>query len=830
MEFDLDQRTAALGVGELSAFAIGPRDSGDGPSGVWRAQLGTRWHQELRAQTAAVMSAATFEVAIVGKVFHGGWTLTLTGRIDQLIPAEAADGAATLREIKTTLRPLPADEQVLRADYPEYFAQLAAYLALARIEAEKPKSPYQNLKCAASAVRWRGELVFVEAGSGLAQTLALTLADDGLFHARLEAVVGFLNLRLRARDRLRALRFRPAFSALRAGQETTRADLDAALTAAPCVLFEAPTGFGKTGVLLETALAQLHAGRFSRLIYLTSKSTGQLHVVQTLAALTAGEKSSVSVWHMRNKREHCVNAVFQCTRDSCAYLADVEARWPKSGLARFYMLENQLRDLTTLREAGRDARICPYEITRAALAFNDVWVGDYNYVFAPANRGIFYDQPGFAPAETLLVVDEAHNLPARVADAHSHTARADDWPALLAELETQSAPASLTRAVNAFARLLAALTPCDALDPAQEDDLADALKTVAKQITSLPIDHAALGPYFAEMLWETVALDAWLLEGTFPRLLWCPRAGELRFTCLDASTLIGETLRAYSGVIFATATPGPSEIFAEACGLTGSTVERDVPVRSEPTERARDAALYPQTSVLEIGKSPPFARITAHTPWREGAYDVAYDVRVDTTYRQRARHHATTAATVAVVCAAARGPIAVFFPSYAYAEAVQLELENAHAAIRAVRQPKSADLATQTAWMEETLALADALFLVLGSGFAEGIDLLGGRVTHAMVVGPALPEVNAVQSARLATLERAGLPRDAAFRRVYQVPGMQRVNQAVGRLVRAPGQCAKVLLHCHRFLEPSYAALLDPAYQFGATINNEEELAAWLAG
>ncbi len=830
MEFNLDQRTAALGVGELSAFAIGPRDAGDGSSGLWRAQLGTRWHQELRAQTAAATSAATFEVAVAGNIFHGGWTLTLTGRIDQLIPAESADGAATLREIKTTLRPLPAAEPELRADYPEYFAQLAAYLALARLSQENPKSKFQIPNSAAPALRVRGELVFVEAGSGLAQTIALTPADDGLFRARLEAVVEFLNLRLRARERLRALRFRPPFSTLRAGQETTRADLDAALASAPGVLFEAPTGFGKTGVLLETALAQLHTGRFSRLIYLTSKSTGQLHVVQTLAAMTAGEKSGVSVWHVRNKREHCVNAVFHCTRDSCAYLADLETRWPQSGLARYYLLENLPRDLAALRDAGRDARICPYEITRAALAFNDVWVGDYNYVFAPANRRIFYEQPGFDPADTLLVVDEAHNLPARVADAHSHTARADDWPALLAELEHQSAPAPLTRAAYAYARLLAALAPCDALDPSQEDDLADALEAVAKQVMSLPLDHAALGPHFADMLWDTVALDAWLREGAFPRLLWCPRPGELRLTCLDAAALIGETLRAYGGVIFATATPGPAEIFAEACGLTGSKVERDVPVRFESNERAGDVALHPQTSALRIETHSPLARVTAHTPWREGAYDVAYDARVDTTFRQRARHHATTAATVAALCATARGPVAVFFPSYAYAEAVQHELENAHPAVCAVRQPKSADLAAQTAWMEETLALADALFLVLGSGFAEGIDLLGGRVTHALVVGPALPEVNAMQSARLATLERAGLTREAAFRRVYQVPGMQRVNQALGRLVRAPGQHAKVLLHCRRFLEPSYATLLDNAYQFGATINNDEELAAWLAG
>jgi Rad3-related DNA helicase len=142
-------------------------------------------------------------------------------------------------------------------------------------------------------------------------------------------------------------------------------------------------------------------------------------------------------------------------------------------------------------------------------------------------------------------------------------------------------------------------------------------------------------------------------------------------------------------------------------------------------------------------------------------------------------------------------------------------------------QPKLRDLAAQSAWVEESLAFADALFLVLGSSFAESIDALGGRVTHAMVVGPALPEVNAVQRARLA--EFAALGREASFRRVYQIPGMTKVNQALGRLVRAPGQRARVLLHCRRFLEPSYASLLATDYQLGTNLHEDSDLAAWLA-
>ncbi|HEX2853554.1 MAG TPA: helicase C-terminal domain-containing protein [Opitutaceae bacterium] len=914
MDFDLEQRTARLGVGEFASFTLGPREGGDGQAGIWRAQLGTHWHRELRAQTAAEHATAEFEVAIEGRIFHRGWTLAFNGRIDQLLrsppppppppPPDAsgtchlisdmspgrASAEITLREIKTVTQPLPADEAALRADYPEYFVQIATYAALSRLglatvtpglTSEPPKSSSgichlldDKFPGAAPKVSLRVELVFVEAGSGLAQTVRVTPADDALFHAQLDRITEFLDLRHEARERLRRLSFRPAFAALRPGQETTRAELTSAFERQPAVLFEAPTGFGKTGLLLEFALGQLRSGHFERVLYLTSKSTGQLQVVRTLSGMTAepprnaaavesqelkvarpdtpsrsaaaverpklkvegtedpppraapvgsqtlkvertedpagsplstfnsqlstatdvAAEASVAVWHVRNKGEHCVNHTFHCVRENCAYLDGVAARWAQSGLSRFYRFENQARDLETLRSAGREVRICPYEITRAALAFNDVWVGDYNYVFAPNNRALFYHQPGFDPARSLLILDEAHNLPSRVADAYSHSVRADDARALLAELDHLHAPAPLVRAWESWALLLSALPVSDALDPALEADVADTVQRISDQLAALPLDYAALGPNFAAQIWQVPQLAEWLGNSDLKKLLWSPRAAELHFTCIDAADAIGATLRAFGGVVFASATLSPVDAFAESCGLTPAT---------------------------------PHAHLRAHTPWRDTAYDVAVDARVDTRFQQRAKHHATTAATVAALHEAARGPVAVFFPSYAYAETIARELDRSAPGVRVALQPKLRDLAAQSAWVEESLALSDALFLVLGSSFAESIDALGGRVTHAMIVGPALPEVNAVQRARLA--EFSALGREAAFRRVYQIPGMAKVNQALGRLVRAPGQRARVILHCQRFLDPTYANLLAPEYQFGVNVLQDADLAAWLA-
>jgi DNA excision repair protein ERCC-2 len=861
MEFNLDQRTASLSVGEFADFTTGPHDAGSGHAGLWRAQLGTHWHNELRARAAAETPTAEFELVIAGRIFHGGWTLTLTGRIDQLL---RDSGTVTLRELKTVSRPLPTDEAALRADYPGYFVQLASYLTLWRLSAvrDQPSAPHAPASAEIAPIAphpapitrsaLRAELVFVETSSGLAQTVPLTPADESIFRVQLERVAEFLNLRLRARERLRDLRFHSPFAILRPGQETTQVDLTTAFEQNPLVLFEAPTGFGKTGVLLEFALGQLRAGHFDRVLYLTSKSTGQLQVVRTLQVMGAAAPArgdgreamgsnpansspvpgsgpsplaqdlspaptspGLAVWQVRAKSEHCINPVFHCVRESCSYLDRLEERWPASGLSRFYRFENHARDLDTLRTAGRAARICPYEITRAALAFNDVWIGDYNYVFAPRNRSLFYNQPGFDPARTLLLLDEAHNLPSRVADAHSHTARANDASALLAELDHVNAAAPLVRAWESWTQLLLALQPVDALDPALESDVTDTLAKIAEFLGDLPLDYAALGPQFSDQLWQTQQLGEWLADSRLKKLLWCPRPGELAFTCIDAADAIGATLREYGGVVLASATLSPQSEFAESCGLTF-------------VGRGLSPTVLPMSGVKpDPQQAATYAPVSAHTPWRDGAYDVAVDARVDTTFQQRASYFATTAATIAALQAAANGPVAVFFPSYAYAESVAQELERL-APVKVAVQPRLRDLAAQTAWVEQSLAFTDALFLVLGSSFAESIDALGGRVTHAMVVGPALPEVNAIQRARLA--EFSPLGREAAFRRVYQIPGMTKVNQALGRLVRAPGQRARVILHCRRFLEPAYASLLAPDYQFGANVLTDADLAAWLRG
>ena len=445
----------------------------------------------------------------------------------------------------------------------------------------------------------------------MSQTIALTPFDEALVYHQLDAIVEFLNLREKATARRRALQFQPAFQTLRAGQETIQADLEAAFghsalrnlrpatagtdTGATAVdngahstiLFEAPTGYGKTGCVLEFALTQMKAGRFARLVWLTGKSTGQLQVVHTLRQMTTQDacqpivdNNSLAFWQVRNKAEHCINHTFHCVRDGCDYLKDCAERWPQSGLAKFYLDDAQPHDLPTVRAAGRDARICPYEITRAALPFNDVWIGDYNYIFAPDSRGVFFERPGFDPAATLLVVDEAHNLPSRTAGAYSHRAVGHDVRLLLAELDHLQAPAPLVLAVEEWARLLTSLRPMDSLDPTLEAEIHDLVFKLAELVGTQPLDYVALGPQHSESLWQFAALGEFLDNTQLTKLLWVSREGELEFTCVDAAPAIGEMLKQFGGAILMSATLQPYAEFAASCGLK-SPDSTNIP-RSKP--------------------------------------------------------------------------------------------------------------------------------------------------------------------------------------------------------------------------------------------------------
>ena len=175
-----EERRASLGVTEFAQFRLGPRDGRNEAGGLWRMRTGLAWHQQIQQADEAASPAVSSEIAISGLWLQDGWSLHLHGRIDQV---EETPEGWTLREIKTLGQRLPKPAAELRATYPAYFCQLAAYVRLARVLPEFRGLPV------------RGELIFVEISEGLRQVIALEPGDEALFDEQAATVSAFLNER-----------------------------------------------------------------------------------------------------------------------------------------------------------------------------------------------------------------------------------------------------------------------------------------------------------------------------------------------------------------------------------------------------------------------------------------------------------------------------------------------------------------------------------------------------------------------------------------------------------------------------------------------------------
>ncbi len=773
-----EDRRASLGVSEFAQFSLGPRGGRSGAGGLWRMRTGLAWHQNIQQADEAARPGVSSEIPISGLWQQDGWTLHLHGRIDQV--EETLEGW-TLREIKTLEHRLPQPAADLRARYPAYFCQLAAYIRLARVLPEFRGLPV------------KGELVFVEISEGLRQVIPLTETDETGFDRQVDTVCAFLNERRDSAQRRHCLSFIPAFETFRPEQIRALDELSEKAARARTILLEAPTGFGKTGLVLQHALGQLRDGLFDKVIYCTGKSTGQLQVDRQLRRM-AGSPEELRTLVFRNRSEHAIaTALHTCDATGGSCNENIEELWARSGIVPWRLWEEGQPDLERVRLLGAATGVCPYEISKSLLPHADVWVGDYNYVFSPWHQQVFLESTGFDPARTLLIVDEAHNLASRVAALFSFGETAAGAQHLLGTLRYLDCSPRFLSLCEQWADLLESLRPRDALDMSTEYEIADLLEQLAKGVYSERMPWDDFQPGTTETLHRLPRLHAIMSSEGLDRLAWSPNRGELRVSCLDAAGEIAERLESFGQSLLMSATLSPLEDFCTETGLDADAV----------------------------------TTIRAGAPWRDEAYRVAVDARVDTRLNARSRHAATTASTIDAFCAADARPTAVFFPSYQYAETIRTYLSQLNPQLVVAMQPRGIDLNGQLHFIEESLLCAHAVFFVLGSGFSEGIDELGGRIGQAMVVGPALPEVNAEQKARLARFEHLGRPE--AFRRVYQLPAMRKINQALGRLVRGPGQSARVLLHCRRFADASYQRLLDPVFLPEATLSTDAQLTDWLS-
>lgn len=775
MEIDTQANMVSLSVGELAQFRQSGKTAGYGAS-LWRAQVGQEWHKVAAEKTKIDYPEAVFESSIQVNYTHRSWQFSIVGRIDQILPIGQK---IRLREVKSIRYPLPADLESLRFEYPEYLIQAATYLWLAQYLPE-----FTNKELSA-------ELYFINIESGSVQSIPITLSDaKALTLGQLDRMTAFLDARSRCRDQLKNAQLKPAFKTLRPGQEALFQQLERAQLQSETILLEAPTGFGKTGIVLEHALKQLKSGLFERCIYLTTKSTGQLETIEQLKRMVGDQ---VRYIQMRNRSEHQIDTPAHSCNDDGPCTAPILESWDEYGIEPYDLLKSGTLTIESAQSIAAEIGICPYLLRKSCLPYAELWIGDLNYIFSQESQHVFMDSYSFDPKKTLLIVDEAHNLADRVADNRSVSLSAADLLFAIESLRDAGAPRRLISIGLEITRFIDALPEAAALCSHSFYEALDLCEDFAHQLQQAQMDYAQLSQPTISLIWSIHNFAQRMNEPSHDWLYWIQKSGTLKATCLNSSQSISQIIGSFGASILMSATLSPIETFKANCGL----------------------------------QRVPISYAIGHASWRDQAYTVAIDTRVDTRLRTRERYYETTARTIASLIHSSPGqPIAVFFAAYKYAQNVLAYLETIAPHYRISLQPRGVNLEKQESYIDTALLTTDALFLILGSSYSEGIDKLGGRVERVMMVGPALPEVNLIQEAKMDLFP--SMQREAAFEEVYIRPAMRRIHQALGRLVRAPGQKAKVLLHDQRFAESAYFRNLATEYQTDIQIKNDAELDKWL--
>ncbi|MEN0063992.1 MAG: helicase C-terminal domain-containing protein [Myxococcota bacterium] len=760
-----------------------------------RAAQGQQIHADWRAEQPDDQDAFRSEVRAIRTWTIGDWTVTLHGRVDGL---RLEDGRRVVEEVKSTAW---TANRLLYAGldaFPDHRAQVEAYLWL--LEPDHPGIT--------------GRLILVSVVDGSRHVLGID-TDPEEVGTRIQAVVARL-VAVRAR-RLAWLDARTShavpdpFDAWRPGQreivEAVHWGLDEGLS----VLVQAPTGLGKTAAALTGALRHALPQR-KQIVWLTARTTQQRAIVEACHRLQARGLRLRSVV-IAAKAKACLNDVIVCRGERCAHAADYRARSHDDGVVAGLIERNAPLTADDVEAAGRAHMLCPYELTVDAAGEVDVVVGDYNYLFdlqAPLSRHVAQAGPG----GIVVVIDEVHQLAERVRTASSPHLTLHDVrlaiDALSARGEAFAPFVDCAKAIEeAVLQEIAGASGTGTertttLDPHRWEALGD-------RIDGLALEYALLNPTL-----EDADEDAWaVLARSVLRMadaLTAPdpapdgpawrvaivhtegRAMGIGLVCLDPSPLLGPRIASLGGFVGVSATLQPLAMHKAQLGLDPDRVD-----------------------YVEVGDPFP--------PERRRVYIAP---RISTAWADRAKHAPATARLLEDAIRAVPGNVAIYTPSFAMLD--DLRGRMARQGRRwVVQTPRMSD-AVRTEALDALSSPGEPVVLgaVLGGIFAEGIDLPPGALSAVFVCGPALPPIGLERTLLQHYWDAVdGAQSGQGFLFASLAPGLTRVVQAAGRLIRRPEDRGVVLLIGRRFRHRAYRALLPDAFQASVSDDPVADVAAF---
>ncbi|GAB4247605.1 MAG: ATP-dependent DNA helicase [Acidobacteriota bacterium] len=715
------------------------------------------------------------EVVVRDEVVADELVLLVEGRLDGLWEE---GGAVVVEEIKTTRRAL---DELAGGGNPLHWAQALVYSCL--VQRTRPGQPVET------------QLTYIHADS-LEQRIfrrSLSSAELETFYCEL---VEALIVQIRELDEWRRLRNASArelefpLPEYRPGQYRAAGEVYRALRDQVPLLFQAPTGIGKTLAVLFPAAKAMGEGHLDRTFFVTARTTAQQAALDAAATLAeAGLRWRVVQLTAREKL--CPDPEGECSASSCPLAKGYYDRLAPA-LAELKAAERT--DRARLLQAAEKHSLCPFALSLDFARWADLVIGDYNYAFDP--RLLVKEEFLGAGERVAYLVDEAHNLVDRGRDMFSAELGGQTVRETLAHLERLETNRNRGRGERRLRRMLRRLEEWFA---AQRENLPGGAATEvvlrdapAELFRSLYPYRKLLGSLLSQAAEWPVEIRKSVreLQDAIERVLWVATlyrddfvtlaepdgtALRLKLRCLDPARLLGAQLRQATALVLFSATLTPLPYFQAALGLP-EKVRRLVLPNPFPAENLRVVAV-------------------------DG---------VSTLFRRRAETAGRLVECLRTFVRARRGNYLIFFPSYEYLQMVLPTLRRSLPGVRLLVQDPGMSEADRERFLaefhrEDRRRTTLVGLAVMGGIFGEGIDLMGERLSGAAVVGVGLPGICVERELMRTYYERKY---GSGFDYAYVFPGMNRVLQAAGRVIRSEKDRGVILLIDPRFLRSPYRGLL----------------------
>ena len=603
------------------------------------------------------------------------------------------------------------------------------------------------------------------------------------FEALCERFLAWADRELAHRSRrdagLLALRFpHPAF---RTGQRALAEAVFKVARAGRCLLAQAPTGLGKTIATLFPLLKACPAQAIDKVFFLSAKGSGQALALAALATITnAAPAPALRVITLVARDKACEHPDKACHGDACPLAKGFYDRLPAARSAAIDQASaGAALDRETLRSVALSHQVCPYYLGQELVRWCDVVVGDYNHYFDAS--ALLYSLTLANAWRVGLLVDEAHNLIDRARAMYS----AELDPAQLQAARANAAPAlkkPLDRLHRSWRRLGKSQT-----EPYQAHaEPPAALAAALKDATAAMAEHLAAHPVDAD-----------------------PDVQRFFFEALQFGRLL-ESLARHS--IFDATLPGLAPSRRQPSPVLCVRNVVPAPFLRPRFAAAHSAVLFSATLTPQhfyadtLGLPENLAWIDVESPFKPEQLSVHIVRDLSTRFAHRGESLLPIADLIADQYARRPGNYLAFFSSFDYLEQAAASFSARHPVVPTWQQGRRMDDAARQAFLARFEPEGCGIgFAVLGGSFAEAVDLAGTRLIGAFIATLGLPQFNPVNEA---LRQRLDADFGAGYDYTYLFPGIRKVVQAAGRVIRTVSDQGSVYLIDDRFARQDVLRLL----------------------